>query len=158
VLVDDVLCAAEVSRGPATPAVLVLVTSLDPEMVYACAQAGAVGCITTQASPGKVIESIRAVYLGEVLFPPRILLDLVAGSKRSAPPAIRRTATLAPREIEVLQTIVHYISASRSAAHLSISINTLRTHLKNALTKLEAESTLEAILIALKEGRIELPP
>ena len=34
---------------------------------------------------------------------------------------------------------------------------TLRTHLKNILLKLEARSKLEAVLIAIREGRIQLP-
>ena len=43
------------------------------------------------------------------------------------------------------------------AERLGITANTVRSHLKKAMTKLGASSRLETVIVALKSGLIELP-
>jgi hypothetical protein len=50
------------------------------------------------------------------------------------------------------------VTAEQAAAQLSITVQTLRTHARNVMAKLEAHSKVEAIVLALHAGLIELPP
>jgi DNA-binding CsgD family transcriptional regulator len=58
--------------------------------------------------------------------------------------------------MQVLSAIATGMSSAEAANDLGISLSTLRTHLKNIITKLEARSKLDAVLIAIREGRIRL--
>jgi DNA-binding CsgD family transcriptional regulator len=49
------------------------------------------------------------------------------------------------------------MTTEEAAAHLCIAVHTARTHVRNAIRKLGARSRLEAVMLALREGLIELP-
>ncbi len=59
---------------------------------------------------------------------------------------------LTDREIELLQMVATGITNREVAYHLSISVNTVKVHLRNIYTKLGAESRTEATMIAVREG------
>ncbi len=65
---------------------------------------------------------------------------------------------LRPREREVLQAFVSGMSTDEVAEHLSISVHTVRAHLKNAMQTLGAHSKLEAIIRAGRAGLIMMYP
>jgi LuxR family maltose regulon positive regulatory protein len=72
-------------------------------------------------------------------------------SKAEKLPEVRRSQVkeivepLSERELEVLQLLPSSLSSTEMAAELSISVNTLRTHLKSIYAKLDAHSRYEAI-------------
>ncbi|HET90608.1 MAG TPA: helix-turn-helix domain-containing protein [Chloroflexi bacterium] len=59
---------------------------------------------------------------------------------------------LTEREIELLQMVATGITNREVAHKLSISVNTVKVHLRNIYTKLGAESRTEATMIAVREG------
>lgn len=59
---------------------------------------------------------------------------------------------LSDRELEVLSLLSSSLSSTEMASELSISVNTLRSHLKNIYTKLDAHSRYEAIARAKTAG------
>jgi DNA-binding NarL/FixJ family response regulator len=64
---------------------------------------------------------------------------------------------LTPLEREVLQALATGMSVEHVAEHLALDVPVVRTHLTAARQKLQAHSTLEAILRALQTGAIERP-
>lgn len=68
------------------------------------------------------------------------------------PGAVAAISHLSPRELEVLQELVDGKSHESAAQDLYISHHTLRTHVKNILTKLDAHSSIEAVSIAVCAG------
>lgn len=137
---------------------IILAGSLDHETMFACAQSGAMGCVTEDFAPSALADAIKRVNNGEVLFTPEVLLDLIQGAQsRGATPAAPSQVSLAPREREVLQAIATGLSPEQVADLLTISIHTVRTHLKNAMAKLNSRSKLEAVMLAIKHGLIDLP-
>jgi DNA-binding CsgD family transcriptional regulator len=63
--------------------------------------------------------------------------------------------TLSAREREALEAVTEGLSAEEAAARLVISPHTLRSHLRNAVLKLEARSTTHAVARAIKAGLID---
>jgi two-component system nitrate/nitrite response regulator NarL len=61
---------------------------------------------------------------------------------------------LTPRELEILQRIANGESNTKIARDLEMSPNTLRTHTQNVLTKLGVHSKLEAIVAAIRHGKV----
>jgi DNA-binding CsgD family transcriptional regulator/N-acetylneuraminic acid mutarotase len=59
---------------------------------------------------------------------------------------------LSEREIELLQLVATGVTNREVAQQLSISVNTVKVHLRNVYAKLGAESRTEATMIAVREG------
>jgi DNA-binding NarL/FixJ family response regulator len=138
--------------------IIILAGTLDHDTMFACAQSGAMGCVTEDFAPAALADAIKRVHAGEVLFTPEVLLDLIQGAQsRTATPPSTTAVSLAPREREVLQAIATGLSPEQVADLLTISIHTVRTHLKNAMAKLNSRSKLEAVMLAIKHGLIDLP-
>jgi two-component system, NarL family, nitrate/nitrite response regulator NarL len=139
--------------------ILAITQSPDEDTLLACVQAGAAGYVTKKQTAAELVTSIKRVHAGEVLFPSTALLGMFAVSQQRYPiaEASHLKARLAPREREVLQTLATGASTGEVAAQLNITVHTVRTHLRSVLSKLEARSKLEAVLVALRAGLIELP-
>jgi DNA-binding CsgD family transcriptional regulator len=76
-------------------------------------------------------------------------------SKRSARTRARRgTGPLSKREREVLELLADGLSGAEIADHLVLSPETVRTHIRNAITKLGASTRSQAVAIALHRGEI----
>ena len=59
---------------------------------------------------------------------------------------------LTKREKEILQLVATGVTNREIAYQLSISVNTVKVHLRNIFTKLGAESRTEATMVAVREG------
>jgi len=156
VLLDSIPLAADLHARRPDLRLVVIGPSADGDVILACIRAGAAGCIDTDVSPAALISTIKRVHSGELLFEPGPLVQLLLSAQMPVPSTARRTARLAERELQVLSAIATGMRSAEAADHLGISLSTLRTHLKNVITKLEARSKLDAVLIAIREGRIRL--
>jgi len=78
-------------------------------------------------------------------------LDAGAGDGQSV--AVR----LSPREREVLELAARGLTADGVAAELFLSVETVRTHTRNAIKKLGARNRLHAVVMALAAGVIAVP-
>ena len=140
--------------------IVVLASSIDEEALFSCIQAGAVGCLTKDRPPAELVDAIKRVYAGEVLFAPDLLVSLLTrsqGRSQAANEPQRPNQPLGERERQVLQTLATGMSTEEVAAQLGITVHTVRTHLKNILAKLRARSKLEAVIFGLQQGLIVLP-
>jgi DNA-binding NarL/FixJ family response regulator len=157
IVIEDLSLAGRL-RAECPQARLIAIGSADdPEFVLACIRSGIDGCVSMKATIAEAVDTIKRVDAGESVFDPRAMRDLLDPSASRVVVHPQRTARLAPRELEVLIVIAKGFTTFEAARHLGISVNTLRTHLKNILTKLEARSKLEAVLIGIQEGRITFP-
>ena len=67
----------------------------------------------------------------------------------------RRLDRLTPRELEILQLLSDGRSPDDIAVELGVSRHTLRTHVQNVLMKLGVHSKLDAIVAAIRHGRVQ---
>jgi DNA-binding NarL/FixJ family response regulator len=156
VIVDRVAIVAQVRESAPDVRVIVLTGTSDPDDVLASIRAGASACVDASMSPSMLVEIAERVCAGEVVFEPNILVELLQRQSAHTISAPIRTAKLSDRELEVLTALARGASTAEAAEEFGISLNTIRTHLKNILVKMGARSKLEAVVIALREGRISL--
>ncbi|HZU07058.1 MAG TPA: response regulator transcription factor [Chloroflexota bacterium] len=130
--------------------IIVVFATHDDAQERSCLMAGAVGCLAADTRPpAELARLIRQVHA----------VSAPVAEPAAALPAAEALPLqpLAPRERAVLQLLATGVSTEEAAAQLAISAHTVRTHLRNAMLKLQAHSKLEAIVLALKLKLIELP-
>jgi NarL family two-component system response regulator LiaR len=135
--------------------ILVLTSYNEDENVYAAIRAGAMGYLLKDASPQKILKSIRKVYQGEISIGPRIAQKLMREIQRTSDsPPTEEPLTI--REMEVIKRIAEGLSNQEIAERLVISERTVRTHVTNILGKLHLANRTQAALYALREGLADL--
>ena len=79
----------------------------------------------------------------------------IPGSWPSSSPAQGQADVLTPREREILQLLADGMSNADVAAKLFISQETVKSHVRHILAKLEADTRTQAVAIALREAMID---
>lgn len=121
---------------------------------------GAVGFLSKQHPVEEFPSALRAVHSGQSLLPPEAagaVLSAFRDEGRPVTPAAVATAGLSARELEVLNLLARSLSNREIATELYISENTVKNHVSNVLSKLEARTRVEAVTSALSAGLIQLP-
>ena len=122
---------------------LALSASDAPEDVIAVIRAGARGYVTKTISAPDLVDAIRRVAAGDVVFSPRLagfVLDAFAAQPGEAAPAPAldpELDQLTPREREVLRLIARGYTYREVARELFISAKTVETHVSSVLRKLQ---------------------
>ena len=110
-------------------------------------EAGARGYLLKSALRKELPETIRLVHAGHKRIAPEVATELAEHAADDA---------LSPRELAVLRLIASGNANKMIAAHLSITEETVKGHVKNVLAKLAANDRTHAVTIGLKRGIIEL--
>ncbi|MDZ7677350.1 MAG: response regulator transcription factor [Acidimicrobiales bacterium] len=142
---------------PPGPAIVALVRPDDPDEAVRMFRAGASGVVDRSASLAVVFQTLAAAAGGDKVVPPDLVPHLVEALHRSQPEANeweRRVAKLSSREIEVLGWMMAGHNRAAIARELYLSVNTVRTHIANVLSKLDAHSSVEAVSIGRRAGLV----
>jgi DNA-binding NarL/FixJ family response regulator len=110
-------------------------------------KAGAVGYLLKSMLRTELIDTIRLAHAGMRRIPPEIAIELAEHAGDDVPTT---------REIEVLRDVARGNSNKIIAARLDISEHTVKGHLKNILSKLDASDRTHAVMIALKRGFLDI--
>jgi DNA-binding NarL/FixJ family response regulator len=110
---------------------------------------GARGYVLKDAPPDDVVRAVKAVAEGGAYVEPTLASDLVT------PRAAERLPALSAREREILGMLANGSSNPDIAARLFISPETVRTHVRNAMAKLEADTRTQAVALALRYAIID---
>jgi NarL family two-component system response regulator LiaR len=111
-------------------------------------RAGASGYLRKDADPETLLAAVRAVARGKTYIDPSIARQLVDAAGTGD--------ALTPREAEVLRHLALGLSNKEIAAALAVSDETVKTHVGNVLSKLQAENRAQAVVQALKRGLVAL--
>jgi DNA-binding NarL/FixJ family response regulator len=127
--------------------VLLLSGRADQRILSEARQAGLAGFLSKDKSVGQIARALDIIAGGGAVFeqPGRAAYRQPTLRPRHAP------YCLTPREREVLRRIVAGEATRQMAEDMSVEISTLRTYVKNLLTKLGAHTRLEAAALAIRE-------
>ena len=126
--------------------VLLLTGSSSSDVVAAALDAGCVGYVEKTNAAASLTAAVRSVHAGEAVLPQAKLGSLLARGD-AGPEEI-----LTKRERQILKRLERGSSNKAIATELTVSLNTVRTHVQSILKKLGAHSKLEAVSIARRQG------
>ena len=144
--------------GDGTPATKVLIlTTFDlDEYVYAALAAGASGFLLKDTTFPDLLNAIHVIVDGAALLAPTVTRRLIAEFARQ-----RRTITptadlagLTDREAEVLRLIARGLSNADIAEHLTLTENTVKSHINRLFRKLNVHDRAQAVILAYENGLV----
>lgn len=136
-------------QGQVNGTKFVIYTGLEePDLLEAAFRSGARGLVAKPAGLAALVEALRKVWRGGRYFDPRF---------SPKPDAVGRPAkALSGRESEILTLLARGLTGEEIAQRLVLSPETIRTHVRNAMGKLEARTRTEAVVKALDRGEIQI--
>jgi DNA-binding NarL/FixJ family response regulator len=140
-----------------TVRILMLTIHDEDEKLFEAIKAGASGYLLKNTTSADFLRGVRNVLAGEAALPPRLaahLLDEFARLARQSPPAVEPDVDLTSREGEVLRLIAAGATDKEIAAQLSLSLHTVKSHVRNVLSKLHAVNRRQAARLAARQGLI----
>lgn len=143
----ELLCAAAAEP----PRILVLTTFENGDYVYDALRAGAHGFLLKRARPEEIVDAIRLVVRGDSLLFPAAIRRLAAARGGSGGDRLA-AAGLSERERDVLSLMATGLSNAEIADRLFLGVETVKTHVRNVLTKLGVRDRTQAVIAAYESG------
>lgn len=142
----------QLRRAVPTAAVVVLTRDADPNAMRSCILAGAQGILLKKDPPLCLADSLRTVQAGGLPLSPFLTRKLIPGLQGQTPGRTTGMASstvdrLSPRERQLFEALVRGARYVDIADQMGISVETVRTHLRRACSKLEAGGKSEAIAV-----------
>jgi DNA-binding NarL/FixJ family response regulator len=130
-----------------TAKIIMLTTYKSDTHIVRALKAGAQGYLLKNTLHKELLATIRAAFAGKRTVSPEASLEIVEHANDEA---------LTPAEINVLRLIAEGLANKEIADQLSTTEESVKSRVKNILSKLGANDRTHATTIALKRGIIEL--
>lgn len=134
------------------PHILMLTISRHDEDLFGAIAAGADGYLLKDAEPDELRRAINLVAEGKSVLSPEVTSRVLKAVSSSH--GIPADIALSKRELDVLKCLAKGMTSAQIAAELYISENTVKTHVRHILEKLEASNRAEAVSRAIQLGII----
>lgn len=162
--IDGIEVTRRVKRATAEIEILILTSFDDEQKVYEAVQAGASGYLVKRVGPEKIRNGIADVMAGGTVLEPIIARRFwnYFNSVRAAPSPEQQAEPdrnpwgLNEREFDVLRYVTKGLSNAEVGKVMSIERRTVRTHLGHIYKKMGVNSHVEAVVMALRAGIVEL--
>src|SRR5579859_1301668 len=138
------------------PRVLILTTFDLDEYVYDALRAGASGFLLKDVTAERLFDAVRVVAAGDALLAPAITRRLISefAAMHPQPSPAPTLSTLTPRETQVLRLVAEGLSNPEIATRLTITDETVKTHVSRILTKLGLRDRTQAVVTAYETGLV----
>jgi DNA-binding NarL/FixJ family response regulator len=130
--------------------ILMLTISKNDEDLFGSILAGADGYLLKNSTPEELCRSIMQLQEGMAVLAPDVTRK-VMGAVRSDQAALTGHG-LSSREMEVLRCLAQGMTTTQISNELFISDNTVKTHVRHIMDKLEASNRAEAVSKATQLG------
>ena len=127
--------------------IIVLTTHAGDVQVSRALRAGARAYLLKGSLRKELLDTIRAVHAGQKRLSSEVAAEIAEHATDDA---------LTPREIDVLRLVAAGNANKEIAAQLSLTEETVKSHIRNILAKLGANDRTHAVAIGLKRGIIDL--
>lgn len=128
--------------------IIILSLSTDDEHIFQSLRAGAIGYLSKNIFPSKLLRAIKEVQKGGSPMSSVVARRVVSSFNITN----KESMNLSNREKEVLDLLCEGDNYKAIAQKLFVSPNTVRFHIKNIYKKMEVSSKYEAVMKATKEG------
>jgi DNA-binding NarL/FixJ family response regulator len=126
--------------------IVVFTSDGGPRMLADALKAGVKGYVRKDSPPEDLVRAIQAARNGEFYVDPALSSSLLLEEGER---------TLTARQREILQMLADGMHTDAVAQKLGLSTETVRTHTKRILAKLEAGTRTQAVAIGIRNGMIE---
>ena len=144
---DGIEATEEIMRRVPDSKVLIFTAYSERALLQRGLESGARGYILKEASHETLLKAIEKVAAGETYVDPSLMSALTQAREGSD--------VLTAREREILQLLAEGMSNGDVAGQLFISQETVKSHVRHILTKLEADTRTQAVAIALRDAMID---
>ena len=144
---DGLQATREINEKVPETSVLLFTAHNERSLLGRGLESGAKGYILKEAPHQTLVRAIEKVAQGDGYVDPALMPAFLAGKDQ--------TDMLTGREREILQLLADGMSNADVAGRLFISQETVKSHVRHILTKLEADTRTHAVAIALREAIID---
>lgn len=134
--------------------ILMLTVFEDEENIFEALKAGAAGYLLKKTPPAQLIEAIKDAYHGGSPMSSGIARKVVTFFKNAPSSKSKESYGLSDREKDILISLADGNSYKIIADKLFISIDTVRSHIRNIYKKLHVHNQSEAVAKAFRDGII----
>lgn len=159
---DGIEATRRIKKELPSVTIVMLTVRDDEEKLFDAIKGGAQGYLLKQMQSRDLIEMIRRAMAGEVAIPPRLAGQMLEEFRRLSqiepspdPEALGEVIGLTDRELDVLNQVALGMTDKEIALILSLSIHTVKTHLRSILAKLHVSGRKEAVRLAKGKGLLE---
>ena len=155
-VLDGIKATKEIVRQELPTRVLILTTFGIDRNVYAALRGGASGFLLKTVPPSQLVEGVRVVASGDMLLAPGITRRLIEQlvQRPLAGESDPRLSNLTEREAQVLTLVGQGLSNAEIAAHLHLSVPTVKTHIGHLLAKTRVRDRVQAVVLAYETGLV----
>ena len=136
-----------------SPRILMLTISQDDNDLLRAVKAGANGYVLKNTEPEDLHQALLSVVRGQGALSPEVVGSVLNALSKAV--VEDPTALLSDREQEVLMCLAEGLTTTQIAARLYISENTVKTHIRHILDKLESSNRTEAVGKATQLGLLK---
>ena len=145
---DGIQAIRKIREFAPTARIVVLTTYSGDVQAVRALKAGACGYLLKTMIRADMMRAIRAAHAGEDFISPTLKAAIDAHVDQQ----------LTQREIEVLRWVANSGRNKLAAAEMGLSEETVKVHMKKVLAKLKATDRVQAVMIALRRGIIDIEP
>ncbi|MCA9908697.1 MAG: response regulator transcription factor [Anaerolineae bacterium] len=148
---DGATATENIRRHNADIQVIALTSFREEDLVNAALKAGAIGYLLKNVTADELADAIRSAVAGKPTLAPEATIALMHAATQ--PPQVGHDLT--EREVDVLQLMVEGLNNQEIAERLIVGLSTVKYHVSNIISKLEAHNRTEATSIALQQGLVK---
>ncbi len=159
--INGIQVTQRVKRRAPEVEILILTSFDDEQKVYEAIQAGASGYLVKRVGPEKIRSGIKEVMEGGTVLEPIIARRFwnYFQSVQAKPAPDKKPDnpwSLTPMEFEVLRYVAKGLSNAEVGQVMTLERRTVRTHLSHIYRKMGDNSHVEAVVLALRAGVVDL--
>jgi len=134
--------------------ILMLTMYNNHEFIFSLVNAGASGYILKNTGKAELVEAIKTVHSGKTYYSKEVTETILKNFSKKPAEQKMEAAQLTAREKDVLKLIAEEFNTHEIADKLFISTNTVETHRKNLMIKLNAKNIAGLVKFAIQTGLI----
>jgi DNA-binding NarL/FixJ family response regulator len=152
----EALAAIKSARPKTT--VLLMTSFPNPEYLYRAVILGAAGFLNKNTEPDQITRAVKTIVSGESIIDRQLLRDSLKALRTEVRSGSSKdnmnVPSLTEREIRILTLIAEGLTNADIAETLSVSQNTVKTHIRHIFAKLDVSDRTQAAIWAIRNGLV----